>query len=55
MYKLIDKSNGVIHQMNEEHVREYVKESLEIESEDMNMEEIQDVLHFHDYSLERDG
>lgn len=54
MYKLIDKTNGVIHQMNEDHVKEYVRDILGvIEVNDMTIEEIQDVLHYHNYSLKR--
>jgi len=56
MYKLIDKINGYVHQMSEDHIKEYIQESLGIDNVgNMDIEEMQEILHAHNYSLERNN
>lgn len=54
MYKLIDKTNGVIHIMSEGDVREFMIESrIAPDVVRLDIEDIENLLHFHNFSLER--
>lgn len=54
MYKLIDKTNGVIHIINEDDLREFMRESrIAPDVARMDIEDIENLLHFHNFSLER--
>lgn len=55
MYNLIDKGDGSIHKMNENEIRLFLKEVLEIDDAfKMDLTEVEQILHFQNYTMERE-
>lgn len=54
MYKLVDAVDGTSHEMNESQIKNYLKNELDIaEADNLEIEEIENILHFQGFTLER--